>query len=111
MYGRIVSDSDNPPGNVVFTDETITEKPMGDVFRPQTTVIAALTISIMKHLKGVVYMILFSILLITAILLILFAVLCLSIGGTIFTIIFADVIVCVALIVLLMYKLFHKKHR
>lgn len=54
-------------------------------------------------------MILFTILLIIFLALVSFAIIAISIGGAVFTIVFADVIVCAAIIAYIMYRLFFKK--
>lgn len=56
-------------------------------------------------------MILFTILAIILIGVALVAIACLSIGGTIFTLIFSDLIVCIAVIVFIMWLLRRKKKR
>ena len=55
-------------------------------------------------------MILFSILAIVLVLLLVIAVICISIGGTAFIVVFGDVIVCAAIIIFIMKRLLNKKH-
>lgn len=54
-------------------------------------------------------MILFTLLMIIALLLTIFVVLSIGIGGATFIIIFGDIIVCIVLIIWLITKLFKKK--
>ena len=54
-------------------------------------------------------MILFTTLLITALLLAVFTVFAIAIGGSVFIVVFGDVIVCIFLIVWIIKKLFKKK--
>lgn len=59
--------------------------------------------------KEVAKMILFSILAIITLILLVAAILIVSIGGTAFIIIFADVLVCIAILVWIMWRLIKKK--
>lgn len=54
-------------------------------------------------------MILFTILLLTAVFLTIFTVAAISVGGTVFVVLFADVFVCIFIIVWIMKRLFKKK--
>lgn len=56
-------------------------------------------------------MITLTVLTLILIILVVVAVLCLSIGGAIFTIIFSDLIVCVAIIAFIMWLIVKKKKR
>lgn len=56
-------------------------------------------------------MILFTLLAIILVGVALVAIACLGIGGTIFTVIFSDLIVCIAVIVLIMWLIRKKKRR
>ena len=59
--------------------------------------------------KEVAKMILFSILAIITLILLVSAILIVSIGGAAFIIIFADVLVCIAILVWIMWRLIKKK--
>lgn len=58
---------------------------------------------------GIIIMVLFTILLIMAVLLFIAGLIIVSVGGTAFIIVFADVIVCVGFIVLIMRYLIKRK--
>lgn len=56
-------------------------------------------------------MVLFTILLIMFVCLVAFAVFVIGVGGALFTVIFSDVIVCIALIAGLLYLLYKRKKK
>lgn len=60
-------------------------------------------------MEGVDYMILFTILLIIALILVTITTLAIAVGGSAFVIIFGDVIVCIVLIAWIMKKLIKRK--
>ena len=79
---------------------------IGVIFRS-----AEKTTSFIEIQKEVIYMILLTVLIIIAIILAIVAITFLSIGGALFTIIFGDLIVCIAIIVLIIRCLRRRKKR
>lgn len=61
-------------------------------------------------MKGMIVMILFTILLIITLILLAFVILTIAAGGIAFLIVFADVIVCAWIILMIMKQIMKRKH-